>query len=82
MPKVANSIKIGISNFDNSSSLKKLIEIIMLAILPYITKSLKKIINCEFLKKTSYEAKNIFVSLITMKLTKSNNKIESNIVNN
>ena len=78
IPKVANSIKIGISNLDNLSSLKKLIEIIMLAILPYITKSLKKIINFEFLKKTSYEAKNIFVSLITMKLTKSNNKIESN----
>ena len=48
MPKVANSIKIGISNYDNSSSLKKLIEITMLAILPYIVKSIKKIINCEF----------------------------------
>ena len=80
IPKVANNIKIGISNLDNLSSLKKLIEIIILAILPYITKSLKKIINFEFLKKTSYEAKNILVSLITMKLTNNNNRIESNAV--
>ena len=40
-----------------------------------ITNSLKKVINSEFSKKNSYDAKNIFVSLKTKNPTKNNKTI-------
>ena len=78
MPRVENKIKIGISNFCNFKSLKKLIDIDMVTMLPRRIKILKKRINCEDLKRVLQKAKDKVLSFNTDKLTAINNIIDKN----
>ena len=78
IPIVENKIRRGISNLFNFKSLKKLIDIDILAILPRIIKILKKRINCEDLKRVLQKAKDIVASFNTDKPTTNNNIIDNN----